>query len=346
MTYNFRRFALNKSEKIRLYYGIFLSVLTVAVGIVFITTIADIYYTGKEQGAEVIYSVATITEHLTVPLIFLFTWIAAIIGGFVLSVVYPLADKKIKRLDDKRTLALLSSKIPAEGQSDEFIVAKNNIKKLQLDRIIVWTLALGILSACFLIILFYVYDPSHFSPSNFLEDMLTLVRNVIFFVGGGAVACIIAVAIDGIITKEEIAWVKKAIAVGDRKTAKKVEPTKKLTIAATVTLAALTLLSVVLYVIAPGLVHSLLNMENAKTNAITFIVTALLILALVIVGIVTAKVVKKYVPEKADKIIVLCTRIAVGSLAIAFIIVGVTNGGANDVLTKAIAICTECIGLG
>ena len=34
------------------------------------------------------------------------------------------------------------------------------------------------------------------------------------------------------------------------------------------------------------------------------------------------------------------------ALAGLFIILGVINGGANDVLVKAINICTECIGLG
>ena len=32
--------------------------------------------------------------------------------------------------------------------------------------------------------------------------------------------------------------------------------------------------------------------------------------------------------------------------AIAFIIAGVCNGSARDVLYKAVTICTECIGLG
>ena len=37
---------------------------------------------------------------------------------------------------------------------------------------------------------------------------------------------------------------------------------------------------------------------------------------------------------------------ALGVIAIVFIIVGVANGGMADVLTKAIAICRECIGMG
>lgn len=42
----------------------------------------------------------------------------------------------------------------------------------------------------------------------------------------------------------------------------------------------------------------------------------------------------------------LIVRIAVFAVAIALIIWGILNGGAGDVLAKAVAICTECIGLG
>ena len=39
-------------------------------------------------------------------------------------------------------------------------------------------------------------------------------------------------------------------------------------------------------------------------------------------------------------------RVALVAVAICFIVVGIFNGSANDVLTKAVKICTECIGLG
>ena len=39
-------------------------------------------------------------------------------------------------------------------------------------------------------------------------------------------------------------------------------------------------------------------------------------------------------------------RIIIGCIAIAFIIMGSLNGGMEDVLAKAVKICTECIGLG
>ena len=51
----------------------------------------------------------------------------------------------------------------------------------------------------------------------------------------------------------------------------------------------------------------------------------------------------KYAENRRALILV---RIAVAIVAITFIVLGVLNGGANDVLQKAIKICTECIGLG
>ena len=47
-----------------------------------------------------------------------------------------------------------------------------------------------------------------------------------------------------------------------------------------------------------------------------------------------------------DKKIVNLIRIAIAVMAIAFLIAGILNGGMADVLSKAINICTECIGLG
>ncbi len=44
--------------------------------------------------------------------------------------------------------------------------------------------------------------------------------------------------------------------------------------------------------------------------------------------------------------IIFIVRIAIGVVAVAFIIIGIVNGGAYDVFQKAINICTECIGLG
>ena len=50
--------------------------------------------------------------------------------------------------------------------------------------------------------------------------------------------------------------------------------------------------------------------------------------------------------EKHQKKITLGVRIALLALSLTFIVLGIINGGAADVIGKAIRICTECIGLG
>jgi uncharacterized membrane protein SpoIIM required for sporulation len=52
-----------------------------------------------------------------------------------------------------------------------------------------------------------------------------------------------------------------------------------------------------------------------------------------------------FVKKNEDKIL-LITRIALVSLAVVFIVLGIFNGTMADVLGKAVKICTECIGLG
>ena len=47
-----------------------------------------------------------------------------------------------------------------------------------------------------------------------------------------------------------------------------------------------------------------------------------------------------------SKPMILGIRIAFVGCAIGFIVAGILNGGMNDVLNKAVKICTECIGLG
>lgn len=58
---------------------------------------------------------------------------------------------------------------------------------------------------------------------------------------------------------------------------------------------------------------------------------------------VSSKARKSSLPEGRGRIIIMC---GLGILAVVFIVLGILNGGMQDVLTKAIAICRECIGMG
>lgn len=50
--------------------------------------------------------------------------------------------------------------------------------------------------------------------------------------------------------------------------------------------------------------------------------------------------------EKNEKTVTLVSRVAVVTLIIAFLIIGITNNGINLLIDKATAICKECIGMG
>ena len=77
----------SKAKLVRLYFGIFLSVLTVTVGILFIVQACGIYADGGYvQGGYTPETVGTRFLYICAPF---FIWIAAIIAGGVLSVIYP-----------------------------------------------------------------------------------------------------------------------------------------------------------------------------------------------------------------------------------------------------------------
>ena len=61
------------------------------------------------------------------------------------------------------------------------------------------------------------------------------------------------------------------------------------------------------------------------------------------VSSVSSKVGKSSLPEGRGRVIIMC---GLGILAVVFIVAGIINDGMADVLTKAIAICRECIGMG
>ena len=55
---------------------------------------------------------------------------------------------------------------------------------------------------------------------------------------------------------------------------------------------------------------------------------------------------KSYQPSKIRDLVSVIVTSALIIVAVVFIILGVSNGGMADVVTKAINICTECIGMG
>lgn len=330
-----------KSNKIRQYYGIFLTLVTLAVGVAFIVAAAQIYYGGIAENPDYPYELDRIRQNILVPFILLMCWIAVIIGGFIVSVITPDSNKKPTYIDHSNTLTLLKKRVPASG-NEQFEQAKSSYRKNEIARKCVWGAVLTVCLAASIAILTYAYNFAHYHADDLHGDILNLVKNVLSWTGAATICGIVGVIVDCVLLKREIALVKTMIANGDRNTVvPKSEIKRKTIIASTVVASVVVALAVVAYALVPIVTKAMLNVSQTIVYVIVFAISAV-----VAASFAGYNVIKDYVPDKVNKILQLCARIAVGVVAIVFIVVGITNDGANDVLIKAINICTECIGLG
>ena len=267
---------MDKSEKFRLIYSIFLGVFTVAVGIAIICVAADIYYTGK--GTDVIYNREIVGERLTalaIPLIFL---IAAVIFG----AIFPLYKVKASRPPEV-TLGKLASRLPQSGDGEEFTAAQTAYKKANLIRLIAWLVALAVVLASAIAVLCYIADAAHFKSEDITADIFAMTANILPWLAAAFAAAIAAAVVSHVFANKQVAAAKTMIKNGDKASvAQKTEP-KFITI------------------------------------------------------------IKNIIAKPA---FLWAVRGAVFVLAVVFIIIGIVNGGAHDVLAKAVNICQECIGLG
>ena len=317
--------------------------MTVLVGIAFIVAVSQVYYGGIKENPDYPFEIARIKEHILLPFIFLLCWIAAIIGGAVLSVIFPVAEKKTSYTDNSAVLNRLKTKIPASG-GEEFSAATKNIAKYEKIRLIIWNVALVVFTAAAISILIYSFNVTHYHADALKKDILELVKNVLSWTGAAMVVGIAAAIVDGILIKREIAEAKTAIKDGDKteKSDESVkEVSKKAAIWASIAAGVVIGVALIAYAVEPLIIQAVLSSTQTVIYVIVFIVMALFIAGFTVYNIFKAKI-----PDKTNQILLIVARSAVGVIAVTFIIVGIFNGGANDVLIKAINICTECIGLG
>ena len=336
-----RRSKLVKSQKIRLYYGLFLTALTVLVGVSFIVAVSRVYYIGLSENPDYPFEISRIREHILLPFIFLLCYIAAIIGGGVLSVVFPVAQRKASYKQNGKTLERLKSRIPVDG-GEQFAAAKADLSKYERTRMIVWGVALAVFLEAAIAIFVYSFNIANYHADALKADILNLVKNVLSWTVAGLAVGIIAVVVDEVLIKREINAAKTAIVAGERGALPPVsQTTKNAVIAASVSAGAIVGVAIISYALAPLLVQSTLKASQTVIYVLVFLFAAVIAACFAVY-----QTVKCRIPDRVNSIILLSARIALGVIAITFILVGIFNGGANDVLIKAINICTECIGLG
>ena len=201
----------NKAKLVRRYFEIFLSLLTVTVGILFIVQACGIFAdAGYVQGGYTRETVGTRFLYICAPF---FIWIAAIIAGFVLSLVYPITPKKSVLSNTSLALKRLTSKIP-EGSGEGYDANLKTVKRERLTRFITAIALTVILIVCIIISCIYLFNRNNFSGIHAHKAMFNMFKFVGPFVLTAFVCAVIAVIITKLSVNKELTAVKGLIANG------------------------------------------------------------------------------------------------------------------------------------
>lgn len=207
---------MDLKHKLRFWYGIFLGVFTVVVGILFIAAAADVYYSAG--GGYGMYSREVAGKKLLPLMIPLGLWIVAAIVGYVLSVLAPAVKKRGGKRDDLTALKKLRARMPA-GTSEEFLQEREQFKKAEICRLAVWLICAAVWVASAIAAAVYLFRfvdsvPVHFPGINFNTDVLAMVKNVFPWFGASFLVCVLALVFESFYAKRELPRMKKLIALG------------------------------------------------------------------------------------------------------------------------------------
>lgn len=198
-----------KCNRINFWYGIFLSVFTVAVGILFLAEVADIYYSEGKFTSELIGM--RFRTHVLAPFVI---WIAAVIVAFVLSVVYPVSRSGKHKPDALKSLSRLRKKLPehTEDLSEELKNDALCVRKFRLIRTVLWSITAAVCLASAIATCVYVFDKTHFTSSEYNTHMLDMAKFVLPFVAVSFACCIGTAIYEAVSAKYELPLVKKLVA--------------------------------------------------------------------------------------------------------------------------------------
>ncbi|MDE7463488.1 MAG: hypothetical protein K2M48_00525 [Clostridiales bacterium] len=274
----------SRTHNIRLGCEIALSVISVVLAILFITFVAQIYY----GGGEVMYSRAIVWGKLKYMIAPVAIWLVAVIGCFVLSVLFPNEKRPAAPPTASERVVRLRKRIPSRRDvaDGKYINAEHKqYATLEMWRYIAYGIASAFAVGVAIYTIVYLCQKSNFSSGKINTDILYLVKNVFPWIVASFVLFIGVVIYEFVVAKPQLGRMTKLLVAS-----------KGMSISRSPLVA---------------------YMDRAKSALI-----------------------------KSEDKIVLGTRIVVALVAVVFIGIGAWDGGAGDVLGKAVAICTECIGLG
>lgn len=200
----------SKAQRVRFIYGIALSALTVLSGILFLVQALLIYYSGTEPP----YSREIVAARLAQIQIPVWIWIAAVIAGGILWIVFPADAKKLTAPPDaKKTLGRLKKRLP-QGLPEEYSSKLDSVKKEEKNRRVAWWICAAVCAACALLSALYMLNPRNFSSNNFNADIVAMVAHVIPFVILSFAAACGTVIYQNYSTLKELESVKSLLSEG------------------------------------------------------------------------------------------------------------------------------------
>jgi hypothetical protein len=316
--------AKEKGATIRFVYGIFFSLLSVFVGILFIKQTWAIYRSAPQSP----FSVESISLHFHQIALPVWLWVAAVAGNILLSLLFPEQEKRPKAYRDTAlALSRVKSSLCLEGEVLERAKKAGkkheNFRKAVYAVCIVIMLALAVVCFCSLLGVAYlpVIEKEFFAGHDGMVDKLVqcAVLSILALLAGCVAAELNARSRD---SERKVYLQAKADALkGDNEKKSK-------------WLAFIQKATSILYFQDKD-AEKALDEEAEKAVAEPQIP------------------VKKQKAKKEKKQCKKCkttgvwlARTVIFALAILLLFVGVQNGGMKEMFLKAINICTQCIGLG
>lgn len=203
-----------RTDNVRLGYGIFISLFTVNLGIIFIAQACGIFAAGGyEQGA---YTRDIVGDRLLYSLLPFILWVLAVIGSFVIAKVLPAPEKRARLNTDAAALKRLSSRIP-EGEGEEYEKSIKTVKRGHILRLSVAAALAVICIVCIIISATYIFNGDNFKGASNNAMMLEMFKFVGPLVLLALIAAIAAVVTTNLSVKHELATVKGLVAAGKGK---------------------------------------------------------------------------------------------------------------------------------
>ncbi len=331
--------AKEREDGLYFIYGVFLALLTLAVGILFVAQ-AWALYRSAPQSPYTRESIAKFFQPIIIPLC---AWFAALFGNLILSITYAKVRRTPKaQTDVRRALNNVKKRIPEEKLAQAKAVETRGRRTRLIVGVVIGVLLVAAAALSLAILLDKLYFPlfqgEFFEGSNGAADRLAQVTLLALFVL--ALTCV-AAWICGVSRRKER---ERYLAILATKPVEAVAEEGEIEQNAE---------GSVWDGVIRSIVGKLFLEEEKTTEEINEEITDVLVPKREVEAVEEPVVVKPLRVRKErkarPKLAGICkwtARLVLLAGGVFLVYLGVQNGGMQDVLAKAINICTQCIGLG